>query len=373
MTPDASTLAEPAFVGRVHELEQLTAALHGASSGRGRLVLLSGEAGIGKTRLADEVATRAAAQGVRVLWGRCWESGGAPAYWPWVQILRRYVRDTPAALVAAQMGSGAADLGRLSPELAAARGGTPPSAESEQARFSLFDATASFLRNAAAAQPLVLVLDDLHAADESSLLLLQFLARDLRSAPLLVIGTYRETEARRAPARLEILSALLREGPRLPLRGLSQEEVGRYVAAAARATPREALVAAIHQATDGNPFFVTEVVRLWVAAGGEGPGSDGDFAIPDEVRAAVRRRLDPLRAPAREALAIASVIGREFDAAFFARVTAELGAPRELLAEAVDAGLLAPAASAATPSATRWCGRRSTATCRRAGASRCIS
>ena len=338
----ATAQVEPAFVGRVHEIEQLSAGLAEAAVGRGRLFLLSGEAGIGKTRLADELASRASATGTRVLWGRCWESGGAPAYWPWVQILRGYARDTPAATVAEQMAHGAADLAHLLPELGAARADAAPrEAESEQARFSLFDSTATFLRNAAGAQPLLLVLDDLHAADESSLLLLQFLARDLRSAPLLVIGTYRESDARRVPARLEILSALVREGPRLPLRGLSQEEVGRYIAAAARAGAHDTLVNAIHHATDGNPFFVTEVVRLWLAAGAR-PSADGEFEIPDEVRAAVRRRVDPLSAPAREALAIASVIGREFDAAVFERV-AETADARERLAEAVDAGLVAAA------------------------------
>ena len=116
-----------------------------------------------------------------MLVGRCWEAGGAPAYWPWVQALRAYVRACDAATLAAQAGAGAADLAQVVPELGERLPGLPPPStlEPELVRFRLFDATAEFLRSAAEARPIVLVLDDLHAADEPSLLLLRFVAREL--------------------------------------------------------------------------------------------------------------------------------------------------------------------------------------------------
>ncbi len=328
------------FVGRERELEELSTALLDARDGRGRLFLLVGEPGIGKTRLADELAQRAVAGGARVLWGRCWESGGAPAYWPWTQVLRTYLRETPADVAMAQMGPGVRDFAQLSPwlreHLGAASGEGP-----EPGRFGVFDSLTSFLQAAAAAQPLVLILDDLHAADEASLRLLQFVARELRGAPLLVVGTYRDADLRRAPSLLPIVADLAREGQRLPLRGLSSAEVGRFVTSVA-ASPRDDLVAAIHKATGGNPFFVTEVVRLWVTdvAQRQIDPESAAFQVPDEVRDAIRRRLAPLSSDASTMLSLAAVVGREFDATLVERV-ANLGvAAGDALAEAEDAGLI---------------------------------
>src|SRR5258706_13308658 len=141
------------FVGRDEELSRLTGALDDAVSGRGRLFLLSGEPGIGKARLCDEVAGRASERNVRVAWGRCWEAGGAPAYWPWIQALRESV--------------GEEALASAVPEL----GATTPADDPQQARFRLFDAATKLLARTAAREPLLLVLDDLPAADAPSLLL----------------------------------------------------------------------------------------------------------------------------------------------------------------------------------------------------------
>jgi predicted ATPase len=206
------------FVGRERELEELSSGLADARAGRGRLFLLVGEAGIGKTRLADELARRAVAGGARVLWGRCWEGGGAPAYWPWTQVLRAYVRETPVEVALAQMGAGAPDLAQISPILRAQLGAAA-SDQPDQARFGLFDSLTSFLHAAAAARPLVLVLDDLHAADEASLRLLQFVARELRGAALLVVGTYRDADLRRAPALLTIVPISCARGRGWPCAG----------------------------------------------------------------------------------------------------------------------------------------------------------
>jgi predicted ATPase len=154
----------PVFVGRERELDVLTAGLDDALEGRGRLFLVSGEPGIGKSRLADELTERARARAARVLLGRCWEAGGAPAYWPWVQSLRSYIRDLDAEALRSQLGRGAADLAKLVPEAGEVL--SPPSSptdvDPETARFRLFEAVAEFLRNGGEARPLVLVLDDLH-------------------------------------------------------------------------------------------------------------------------------------------------------------------------------------------------------------------
>jgi len=159
------------FVGREREHAELTAALDLALAGSGRLVLVAGEAGIGKSRLADEFAATAQGRGARVHWGRCWDSGGAPAYWPWVQSLRSYLRDAEPDHVRSAVGKGAADLVQLLPELheLVPDLDEPPPSNPEGARFRLFDSTASFLRAAASSRPLVLILDDLHAADTPSL------------------------------------------------------------------------------------------------------------------------------------------------------------------------------------------------------------
>src|SRR5437867_3656942 len=190
------------FVGRHRELTELRAGLDDAAAGRGRLFLVVGEAGIGKTRLVEEVAREAAERGFQALVGRCWEGEGAPPYWPWVQVIRAYLRTTDAERLAAEMGGGAPYLAQLVPDVRERLPDLPPaptSPQSEHARFYLFDAAATFLRNLAAATPLVLAFDDLQWADTPSLLLLQFLGHEMRNARMLVVGTYRETDVGQAP------------------------------------------------------------------------------------------------------------------------------------------------------------------------------
>ena len=166
------------FVGRERELAELLAALDETRAGRGRAVLLGGEPGIGKSRLADELSTRASGLGCRVLWGRGWEDAGAPPYWPWVQALRSLIRSMSSDDLARQLGLGAADMAQMLPELKQMfpELTRPSDADAETARFRLFDSTATLLRNAAAHQPMLIVLDDLHAADTPSILLLRFAA-----------------------------------------------------------------------------------------------------------------------------------------------------------------------------------------------------
>ena len=282
-----------AFVGREAELEELLAGLEDTLAGRGRLFLVVGEPGIGKSRLTEELMRRARARGARVLVGRCWEAGGAPAYWPWVQSLRGYVRGTDPGSLRAQLGSGAAEVAQILPELHELLPGLPePTAlDSEGARFRLFDATAEFLRAAAEERPTLLVLDDLHAADMPSLLLLQFVARELASSRLLVIGALRDVDPVPGHALSAVLAELAREPVtrRLALGGLSEEDIGEYVALTASEIASPDLVSALHERTEGNPLFVGETVRL-LAFERDDPGPSASPAvIPQSVRDVIAR------------------------------------------------------------------------------------
>lgn len=321
------------LVGRERELEQLGRALEEALGGRGRLVLVAGESGIGKSRLVDELTVGAQERGARVLVGRCWEAGGAPAYWPWVQSLRSYLRGTAPAAARDQLGRGASELAQMLPEvrelLADVVG--PASVEPEGARFRLFDATASFLRNATRAQPLVLVLDDLHVADTPSLLLLQFLAGELADAGIMFIGTYRDVELRRDAPLVSTLVELGRQPmtQRLQLDGLTEAEVARFIALTAGFDPPAALAAAIHDQTEGNPLFVDEVVRMLAAEGRLERAESWRAVIPRSAREVIGRRLSRLPTECTELLALGAVLGREFSLDALARVS-ELGSDQAL-------------------------------------------
>ena len=219
------SLAGGVFVGRQREMGELKASLEEALAGHGRLAMLVGEPGIGKTRTALELATYAGLRQAQVLWGRCYESQGMPAYWPWVQAIRSYVREREPSRLKAEMGIGAADIAEIVtdvrerlPDLKA----PPPLEDPEAARFRLFDSIATFLKSAAKAQPLVLILDDLHWADKSTLLLLQFVAGELAQARILIVGTYRDVELSRKHPLAQALGELTRERAfqRVLLRGL---------------------------------------------------------------------------------------------------------------------------------------------------------
>ena len=311
--PDAP--AKSSFVGREAELAELAAGLDDAVAGRGRLFLLAGEPGIGKSRLADLLAARARRHGARVLVGRCWEAGGAPAYWPWVQSLRTYLRECDPAALREQLGAGAADLAQLFPELheLVARLPAPPTSDAEGARFRLFDAAVAFVRRAAAAQPLVFVLDDLHAADEPSLLLLRFLARDLADARILVLVAYRDVDPSLRDPLVATLSELTREPVtrRIALRGLAESDVAEYLALTEGVEPDAATVAQIRDGTGGNPLFVGELVRL-LAAEGRLDRVDGSVLVPPGIREVIGSRIRRLSEQSQDLLLLASVLGREF-------------------------------------------------------------
>jgi DNA-binding SARP family transcriptional activator len=331
-----------AFVGRERELAELVGGLDDAFAGRGGLFLLAGEPGIGKSRLAEQLIAQAKGRGGRVLVGRCWEAGGAPAYWPWVQSLRPYLRDTDAKSLRSQLGGGAADVAQLLPELRELLADLPPapSLESEGARFRLFDSITTFLKRAAAGRPLVLVLDDLHAADEPSLLLLRFVARELGESRLLIVGAYRDVDPTLADPLTTTLSELAREPVTrtLALTGLGEADVARFIERVAPGAPAAELAAAVHPETEGNPLFVGETVRFLAAERRLDEPATAPLAIPQSVREVIGHRLRHLSDECNRLLALASVLGREFDLDALACVSRlERGAILELLDEGMEA------------------------------------
>jgi DNA-binding SARP family transcriptional activator/tetratricopeptide (TPR) repeat protein len=317
-TPQVETRDE--LVGREGEQAELAAGLDEVLAGTGRLFLVSGEPGIGKSRLAEQFAAHARARGALVLAGRCWEAGGAPAYWPWVQALRAHVGAEDPATIRRQAGQGISDLAQILPELSELVGDVPAvlSTDPEVARFRLFDAVAMFLRSVAEGPGLVLVLDDLHAADTPSLVLLRFLTRTLRESRLLVVAAYRDVD----PTMKDPLSATIADVSREPvtrrisLGGLQQEEVATLVAQTTDVEPPRDVAAAIYQATEGNPFFVGEIARLLVSEGALAESATAlawEGRVPEGVRAVILRRLQQLSRDSVEMLVVASILGREFD------------------------------------------------------------
>jgi tetratricopeptide (TPR) repeat protein len=334
---EASLAAQP-FVGRARPLRELEAAAAQAARGQGALVLVAGEPGIGKTRLVEELASRLAGRDAGVLWAACWEGPGAPAFWPWLQLVRSYAAAREPNLLRVEVGPGGGVIARLVPEIAERLPDLPALAETgpEEGRFQLYDGLGAFLRRAGQARPLLLVLDDLHWADEPSLQVLRFLAADLHQSRLLVVGTYRDVEIDDRHPLMQLVGQLSSSVHSIHLGGLRQHEVGALVAQLADGPPPdERLVRAVHERTGGNPLFVREVLRLLDST------HDGGAAVPDSVREVVQRRLRRLSAPCRELLAAASVVGAEFTVAWLSPALRQPA--RELRAaidEAVEARLL---------------------------------
>ena len=332
-----------AFVGRDRDLHELATLMDAAAAGHGVLVLVTGEPGIGKTRLVEELAAYAAGSGVRVLWSGCWRADEAPAFWPWVQLLRAYIRDSDRATVMAEFGHEAAEVARLVPEIAERVTDTParPVLEPEQARFRMFDSVTTCFKQAAAAQPLLLILDDLHWSDKPSLLLLRFLAHELRGTRLLVVGLYRDVELTRTHPLATLLGELTSEHRRMLLRGLSGTEVAELFALATCEQPEQDLVTVIQQMTDGNPFYVREVARLLASQDrlydpfSYEPRTVG---IPHGVQDVLEHRLGQLSPLCVELLSAAAVIGHEF--------SLDLVAPLADLSHERQAKLLEEAAAA---------------------------
>ncbi len=322
------------FVGRQQELSRLTSALADARDGRGQLVMLAGSGGIGKTRLAQQLAAQAEAEGVTVLWGRCLEEPGAPPYWPWRQLLRSYLRSSGDPDPARTFGNTLADIASIAPELAehvAVPTSDGAALDSAQSRFQLFDAIVGFWRRAARRAPLLLVFEDLHWADATSLRLLAFLASELNDCALLVLATYRDTELSRQHPLFDTLAELARSPAfsRIELGGLSGQETEQFMAAALGSAASAHFASAIHTRTEGHPLFLEETLR-YIAESGvptQVTTPAGEHAsllqVPTGVREVIGKRLNRLSPTTSRLLAKAACIGRRFDTAILARLESD--------------------------------------------------
>ncbi len=341
------------FIGRTERLERLRIALSRAAEGGGGISFLVGEPGIGKTRLAEEFAAMATSKGFEVFFARCHEGEGAPAYWPWVQILRDTIASISSAEVLREtVGTAAADLAELVPELQTRLGALPQSVgpEGEQARFRLYDSVSRFLVERSRGGPLLLVLDDLHWADASSLGLLRFFATQIQRARILVVATYRDVDVRRGHPLAEVLGALARDDrcERLALEGFDEAEIRTYLSGFSGEAPSDSLVATLHDMTEGNPFFLREIVHLLAdqdSLEGVEPSRLDSLRLPQGVRDAIGRRLDSLSADSNEVLRAAAVLGRSFRLGLLGSMLEDslsggVEELLELLAEALDAGLV---------------------------------
>ena len=334
-----------AFVGRELELAQLRHALEEARDGQGRLFLIYGEPGIGKTRLADQVAGLATASAMRVLWGRCWEGDGAPAYWPWIQVIRALVDslDSDSCHLVFESEHAAPmveTIAQIVPELFAVaprsvRPARLAGSDSSQSQFRLFDSVATLLKDAARLGPMVIFIDDLHDAESASLAMLRFIAREVKTCAILIVGTYRDAEAQRSPALSKQIGDLAREARPLQLAGLSSAEVGKFFNLVIGEEPDKALVGRLFEATAGNPLFVDGIVRGLVAQRDQGrdTSSDETFSAPHDVREAIVHRLAKLSDHTRAVLEVAAAIGNEFDSTICMRA---MGLAREQLNSRLD-------------------------------------
>ncbi|MEA2421938.1 MAG: hypothetical protein QOF55_1037, partial [Thermoleophilaceae bacterium] len=339
------------YVGRRAEREELALLLAQAREGNRRVAFVSGEPGIGKTRLATHLAVEAHGDGTTVLYGRCDEELGLP-YGPWVEALRHYVREGPAAVLRAHAERYGGELGRLVPEVRSvvADYPAPTVTDPETERYLLLAAVSGLLEEATREAPLVLILDDLHWADKPSLALLRHLVTRGGELRLLVIGTYRDSDLTRAHPLTELLADLRREEgvTRVPLAGLDQDDVIAIMEAAAGhevETEGRQLADAIVRETDGNPVYVGELLRHLLETGALVRGDDGRFrlegtieelGLPQSVREVVGRRVERLSEPSRRALAVAAVIGRDFDVSLLAQV---MGSDEDELLDLLDEAL----------------------------------
>lgn len=348
--PPVSRSATP-FVGRKEVMQALRRALGAMLAGRGQVVLLTGEPGIGKTRTAQELARHATRRGALVLEGPCYEREGAPPYWPWVQAIRASVRAQSRAGLRSQMGRDAAVIADIVPEIKQRLPGLepPPALDPRSAQFRLFDAITSFFKSASRQHPLLVFLDDLHRADHPSVLLLEFMGRALRDSPVLLLGAYRDTEVGVAHPLSGVLGAMGRERhfQRIQLSGLSPADVADFIKATSGELAAARFASMVFERTAGNPLFVTHLVRhlsLEDALDSAETSYEGPQAsqVPESIREAVRFRFQRLSPACQEVLKTAAVLGRDFSHEHLGRVTTDRtsGDLLVLLAEARTARLI---------------------------------
>jgi DNA-binding winged helix-turn-helix (wHTH) protein/tetratricopeptide (TPR) repeat protein len=359
-TPVARPTSRPqrqqGLIGRAHELRLLDEALRRLDQTKGGLALIEGEPGIGKTTLANALAEEANARGLDVHWGRAWESGGAPPYWPWIQILRSICRREGLAAVRRFMGTAEPEITSLVPEWSDGRPLSPPDISNSHMRFRFFDALARFLRSACAAEETpaheparararVIIIDDLHAVDSASIELLRFLAFELRDMALIVVATTRNIELVKSPELRQLAESIDGE-QRILLSGLARNEVSKLVELLLGDAPGAHVTELLYEFSGGNPLLLCEVCRQRGPSGlGEAllPSALSVMTFPERVASTVRLQLDNLSPITHQALMTASALGREFSTRLLASVCKQTEPELlEQLAPAFERGLLRP-------------------------------
>jgi eukaryotic-like serine/threonine-protein kinase len=321
------------LVGRDNELQRLLATFDSVRAGRGRVCLIAGEPGIGKTYLSEHFGHMISDSGVRIALGRCWEGDSAPAYWPWTQIFRslNLSADLPSP---EELPVSSSRPNTSSPRIGDSFSWTEfdqtllgetvfEQTKLEPQRFRLFESLSSNLRAESVKTPILIIFDDYHCADSGSALLLKFIANDIRSSRVMIIATYREVEAQLSPLVGSVLTELAREAEAIRLVGISADDANNLVSRVVSETLDPSLVDQLYRSSEGNPFFFAEMVRLVVSENRDQKSlSDAvvELVLPDTVRSTIMRRIALASRQARNLLAAASVVGREFELLFLGEV-----------------------------------------------------
>lgn len=336
------------FVGREREIGELQHSLDAALAQHREFVLISGESGVGKTRLVEKTALHAIHRGAFVAWGRCWGTGNSSPYLPWREALRACVGSSDSKKPAGSdsfRGSSQEVNRQLEqfvdePTLECAESTSSNDQDfGGRHRLTLFRTISDYLKNFASQTPLCLVFDDFHAADEDSILLLEYIVRDIRTSRLLIVVIYQETEIQLDPELSQRFAQLSREGKSLIVGGLDETCVKKLFEAKTGGRLDSNIIDSLINTTEGNSFFLHEILNYLLSERrGEFSSFDGttDLQLPNSVRSAVTRRLKRISAAAIEVLRVASVIGREFDLDLLSVIT---GQGRSTLLKLLDEAL----------------------------------
>jgi predicted ATPase/DNA-binding winged helix-turn-helix (wHTH) protein len=350
----------PALFGRLREQAALCERLTQAERGRGGIVLIEGEPGIGKTSLAAELAARAAASGIDVTWGRAWEEGGAPPFWPWIQVLRAIAQREGVERLRTLLGASAVELAPLLPELATNPALRPDTLgqnlDGLRTRFRLFDAMSRFFSSLCGQPPnsagapgqtqraRLIILDDLHAVDDASVQLLRFLLPDLAGMALLVVATCRDLEIVPGSALAALADSCTDPEQRIQLHGIAQDDVAALLQRKLGSAPCARSSAALYEVSAGNPLLVMALADR-ISPHNPEPTFElsqlASFALPERMLGAVRKHLSELPRETLEVLSAASAFGRQFSFGLLAELQACSAANlQEVLDPAVRRGVV---------------------------------